>query len=282
MANLATEKLAELSLAPVTRLGTEALAARSIYSCRLRLGYFGPVADAPGFPRALASTLSELRMEELPRDSLAAAGAAGKDLALLLECYEKELGARAIADYALMCRLGAEVALHSNHRLLRLPLLLLDVIPDSLAEHRFLRSVAGRAPSVFATALTQDEDGVARLEAQRNPFHSREYLILFGAVFIGYNLLAAASWPRDTWQMENSSRSSKNCSLIPASTICRSTAPRLAVSPSASNAPRLNEKSKMHGEIQRISPLLNLGPLAHFVCFLSLQVGGWAVIESAV
>jgi ATP-dependent helicase/nuclease subunit B len=164
VANLATEKLAELNLAPVTRLGTEALAARSIYSCRLRLGYFGPVADAPGFPRALASTLSELRMEELARDPLAAAGAAGKDLALLLECYEKELGARAIADYALMCRLGAEVAIHSNHRLLGLPLLLLDVIPDSLAERRFLRSVAGRAPSVFATALTQDEDGVARLE----------------------------------------------------------------------------------------------------------------------
>src|SRR6476619_6608021 len=63
VADLATEPMAKQNLAPVTRLGTEALAARGIHSCRGRLAYFGPVADTPGFPRALASTLSELRME---------------------------------------------------------------------------------------------------------------------------------------------------------------------------------------------------------------------------
>src|SRR5207248_6113779 len=128
------------------------------------LKYFQPVADAPGFPRALASTLSELRMEALDRHALASAGTAAEDLGLLLETYEKELAARSVADYAMMCSLATEVALHSNHRLLGLPLLLLDVIPDSLAEHSFLRAAATHAPCVFATALSQDEEGVAHLE----------------------------------------------------------------------------------------------------------------------
>lgn len=165
VANLATERLAQQNLAPVTRLGMEALAARSIHSCRSRLNYFGPVVDTPGFPRALASTLSELRMEGADREKLGSSGAPGHDLALLLDCYEKELRSRSLADYATMCRLSTEVAKGANHRLLGLPVLQLDVVPDSEAEQAALSAVFLQASSVFATALAQDAEGVRILQS---------------------------------------------------------------------------------------------------------------------
>ena len=161
---LVTELLAKQSLAPVARLGTEALAARSIHSCRQQLAYFAPVAGTPGFPRALASTLSELRMEGIDREALASSGTPGRDLSLLLECYVRELRDRSLADYAVMCRMAEAVADSTKHRLLGLPLLLLDVTPDSGAERAVLGAVAGRAASVFATALSGDQDGVTILE----------------------------------------------------------------------------------------------------------------------
>jgi len=58
---LATELLTQRNLAPLSRLGIEALAARSAFACRRegQLDYFGPVGDTPGFTRALASTCPE-------------------------------------------------------------------------------------------------------------------------------------------------------------------------------------------------------------------------------
>ena len=165
VANLATEELARQNLAPITGLGTEALAARSIHACRATLAYFGKVADAPGFPGALAATLSELRMEAIDRRELANSGVAGADLALLLECYEKDLASRSLADYATMCSLAAEVATNSSHRLLGLPLLMLDVVPESQGEEKVLSSLAVRANSVFATVLAEDEEGIHKLKA---------------------------------------------------------------------------------------------------------------------
>jgi hypothetical protein len=37
---------------------------------------------------------------------------------------------------------------------------------------------------------------IARLHAQRNPYHTPVYLVLFGAIFAGYNLMTYAAWPR--------------------------------------------------------------------------------------
>jgi CRISPR/Cas system-associated exonuclease Cas4 (RecB family) len=164
VANLATDAMVMQNLAPVTRLGVEALAAHSIHRCRGRLSYFGPVADTPGFPRTLALTLSELRMEAIDRAALAASGDPGYDLSFLLECYEQEFQNRSLADYALMCELAKRIAEDATHRLLGLPLLLLDVAPDSIKEQAVLRAVVARASSVFATALAEDEQSVAILQ----------------------------------------------------------------------------------------------------------------------
>ena len=36
---------------------------------------------------------------------------------------------------------------------------------------------------------------IARLEAQRNPFRSREFYIAVGGVWIGSNVMVASDWP---------------------------------------------------------------------------------------
>ena len=63
-ARLAAASLADARLAPATYLGSEAVAARAVFETQRAgsLDYFGPVAATPGFPRALARTLQELRM----------------------------------------------------------------------------------------------------------------------------------------------------------------------------------------------------------------------------
>src|SRR5437899_597518 len=63
-ARIAVATLARQRLAPATLLGTEATAARSSFEAARRdvLKYFSPVAMHPGFSRALAATITELRM----------------------------------------------------------------------------------------------------------------------------------------------------------------------------------------------------------------------------
>src|SRR5215468_10573003 len=63
-ARLAAGELARLGAAPTSALGAEALAARVTFDAlgARALDYFAPVARFPGFARALASTLTELRL----------------------------------------------------------------------------------------------------------------------------------------------------------------------------------------------------------------------------
>ncbi len=165
-ADLATGHLARSNLAPISRLGIEALAARTVYVCRkdAELGYFGSVTDTPGFARALASTLSELRMEGVTPGQLAVTGTPGKDLARLLACYEKELAARSLADLAAIFGFATEAAAQSPHRLLGLPMLLLDISLGSAAERAFVAAVTQSSPSLAATALAEDFESVTTLE----------------------------------------------------------------------------------------------------------------------
>jgi len=154
-------------LAPVSRLGQEALAARSVFACRAEreLGYFAPVADTPGFARALASTLAELRLQKVAPEQLEGLGAPGQDLARLLRLYNQELAQRSLADLAARFTVGAEIARRGRHRLLGLPLLLLDAAGESAAETSFLSALAMQSPEVFATALAGDAEAAQALEA---------------------------------------------------------------------------------------------------------------------
>jgi CRISPR/Cas system-associated exonuclease Cas4 (RecB family) len=163
---LAAEPVAGRGLAPVSALGREALAARVAYHLRRRgeMRYFEPVAAMPGFPRALAATLAELRLNGVDAEALAGTGAPGRDLAALLGLYERELRERSLADLPELLRLAAGVARGRRHGLLDLPLLLLYAPSDSAAEREFLEAVAGRAPAVLAVALSGDELSIAALE----------------------------------------------------------------------------------------------------------------------
>src|SRR5262245_4451072 len=154
-AALATPRLAAAQLSALSLLGAEALAARAVHHClkEKTLSYFVPVASMPGFARALASTISELRLENIAPADLAAIGPPGPDLATLLGRFEQELGAQALADLTILFRLSQETIASGNHYLLRLPVLFLDVSFHSVLEKRFLQSLVQQAPAVLATFM---------------------------------------------------------------------------------------------------------------------------------
>ncbi len=157
-ANLAAQPVGRLGLAPISRLGIEALAARIVHAAITanQLSYFAPVAQTPGFARALAKTMSELRLQQVtPPDG---------DLAHLLALYEQELTARAVADFPLLLTLAIEEAAHSNHRFMQLPLLLLGLAVESAAHEQLITALVARSPAVFATATTDDDASIRSLE----------------------------------------------------------------------------------------------------------------------
>src|SRR5262245_59933695 len=102
--HLAKPVLAREGLAPVASLGSEAVAARATFDAHREgaLRYFEPVARTPGFPRALARTLQELRLAEGGTDRLSALPLGGVDLADLLERFESQFAEARATDRALL------------------------------------------------------------------------------------------------------------------------------------------------------------------------------------
>jgi ATP-dependent helicase/nuclease subunit B len=148
-AHLAAQPMGRLALAPISRLGIEALAARIVHAAATanRLPYFAPVAQTPGFARALAKTITELRLQNATPPG---------DLAHLLHLYEQELEQRFVADLPLLLRLAIQEAASSDHRFTRLPLVLLGLAIESATHAQLLATLAQRSPNVLATATTGD------------------------------------------------------------------------------------------------------------------------------
>jgi hypothetical protein len=65
-----------------------------------------------------------------------------------------------------------------------------------IVEWRIQRSIARL--NFTAPSLDFVRGSIARLQAQRNPYHTPAYLTMFAAVLIGYNVLTLANWPRLT------------------------------------------------------------------------------------
>src|SRR2546425_6915460 len=123
---LAAAEMARLGVAPATALGAEAVAARvSFETLRERaIGYFGPVARFPGFARALAATLGELRLGGVAPGALEKLDGPASDVAELARRFEAQLGdgkitgrgallavaTRALADGSLAPLRGVAVA----------------------------------------------------------------------------------------------------------------------------------------------------------------------------
>ena len=72
LAAAAAGRLARRRRAPGTPAGIEAIAARAVFDAVVgrELAYFTPVASAPGFPKALARTVHELRLAGIAPDRL--------------------------------------------------------------------------------------------------------------------------------------------------------------------------------------------------------------------
>lgn len=163
-AEIATPSLAERGLAPLNRLGSEALCARAAHRLRVERGfeYFEPVCSLPGFSRALARTLTELRLAQVQAEDLRTAGPAGRDLSALQELYEQFLTQGRLADLPVILTLAVE-AVDAGHRLACIPLLLLDVAVRSQLEAQFLQALCRKAPAVLALLLVSDQQTAARL-----------------------------------------------------------------------------------------------------------------------
>jgi len=163
-ARTAVVALATEGKTPTSGLGAEAVAARAVFTA-LRdesLRYFAPVADSPGFPRALARTLQELRLAGITASALNTPGAARADLADLLTRFDAAFGEVAAADRAEL--------LHTAARLLRGgpirgAVLLLDTAVHDGAEAALIASLTAGAPHVLATVPRGDRPSTARLVA---------------------------------------------------------------------------------------------------------------------
>jgi RecB family exonuclease len=160
---LAQPSLAALGLTPTSNLSFTAVVARAIHSlAQGKLHYFAPVADRPGFPIAVASTLEELRMNDVPTKTLSNLKRGGSDLAKIADLVNQELREAKLSDRAVLFKTAIEaIDAPENYTYVRAPLLLLDVAVRSQLENKFIRELASRSPSVLAT-IPQGDDRTAR------------------------------------------------------------------------------------------------------------------------
>ncbi len=165
---IALPVLAERLAAPGSALGVEAMVARASFDVRKagELSYFDPVADLPGFPRAVTRTLSELQLAEVPLEALAAVDRVGPDLAALARRVAKEAaraGAVSRADVVTTAagRIAAVPdALPARH------LLLLDVAVNSAAQRRLLAALVAASSHCLAVVPDGDAPTLAAFRAE--------------------------------------------------------------------------------------------------------------------
>jgi len=168
-ARLAAPVLAANRRSPSSDLGAEAVAARATFeACRDNaLTYFGPVAGTPGFPRALARTLRELRLAGVVSPDLAALPLGGPDLSALLDRFDHEFALASATDRATLFSCATSIAVNKDvlNSLVGLPLVLLDVPFDSAAEFEFIRALMESSTNAIVTVPFGDLQALDRLEA---------------------------------------------------------------------------------------------------------------------
>jgi RecB family exonuclease len=158
-ARIAAPRLAGRGIAPASSLALEAVAARATFETARRdeLSALADVASAPGFSRALARTLADVRLASLTANELGAGSvtAAHADLARLVAEAERELLEARVADRARLFEVARAGV--PGEPFLAAPLLLLDCDLGSPIEESFVRALADVAPHVLATATPYDD-----------------------------------------------------------------------------------------------------------------------------
>ena len=158
---VASTELARRGLAPATRLGAEAVAARAAFE-ELEQGnleYLGPIARLRSFGRTLASTLEELRRSGVTLDRLGVCGAVGADVDLLARRYALQLEQASLIDLPDLYRLAAAAVTGSAPVgvPLDVPVLLLDVPVRDEATLELVGALASRAVRLVATVPAGDD-----------------------------------------------------------------------------------------------------------------------------
>lgn len=157
---------------PGTQAGAEAIAARAVFDAisASELEYFAPVASMPGFPKALARTLHELRLAGIDAARLKpvlsavegpATSEANADVGRLLARVEELLDEAGVDDRAALFRLAVEGCRSGAVRWAESPIVLLDVPLDSRAEREFVAALLERSPDVLATVPDGDHVALA-------------------------------------------------------------------------------------------------------------------------
>ena len=148
-ARLAAPVLAAKGIAPATRMGSEAVAARATFEARREEGltYFDPVAHTPGFARALVRTLQDVAMAGVRPASLRQLPLGGEDLAHLLERFDQQFAAASAIDRAALFEAAREglMAVAGD------ALLFLDVPLESRVEFELARDLLTAAPDALVT-----------------------------------------------------------------------------------------------------------------------------------
>lgn len=163
-ARVAATRLAGAGIAPSTSLGVEAVASCVAFDAAEdgSLDYFGVVARTPGFPRALARTLGDVRLAGITAETLTGAGRAGHDLSELVGHAEAELSNASTADRAAL--LAAAAAGTAAEAFLRAPLLLVDLAVENRMEEAFVAALTSVATDVLATVPAHDATARQALE----------------------------------------------------------------------------------------------------------------------
>src|SRR5580765_8525896 len=152
-ARLAGPLLARDRLAPTTPLGVQAVAARALFDATRdgALSYFAPVANAPGFPRALARTLEEVSLAMVPAAAIRGLGDGGGDLAALLERFDEQFDAASAVDRSRFLSAATRAVAEHTNPYAQCRLLLLDVPIANATERAFVDALVARAPAACAT-----------------------------------------------------------------------------------------------------------------------------------
>ena len=177
LAARAASQALELRRTAGTQAASEAMAARATFEATAagELAYFAPVARMPGFPKALARTIHELRLAgcsrttDSSRPGIRVANGAShpavSDLECLLTHVEAELSRSGIDDRAALFDAAARAWRSGRVSWAGLPVVLLDVTVDSRCEQEFVAALLERASIALATI--PDGDPRARVAFER-------------------------------------------------------------------------------------------------------------------
>jgi ATP-dependent helicase/nuclease subunit B len=154
---MAIPALARRGLTPSAPLSDEAVAARVADHLMMQgaLKYFAPVADMPGFPRALSRTLGELRMAGV-EPSMLTGHDANADLSVLLDRAIDERQKSGAVDYATMLATATTELRERPEKVAGKTVVLLDIAVGSDAEAAFINALIQAAEKVIATIPSGD------------------------------------------------------------------------------------------------------------------------------